>query len=143
MIIENKKGDKKMKKIKITNILFEQEFGLQKHSFEGEVWFQFGSHKCWTKFIMNFGKDNIPIAILQSDYQKFPDVDIKTKRLILTEIYAEAEKILYHWEAESYFRHQEEEERAEAKRKAEEERKKRIGIGEQVTFEKWLANEKK
>ena len=47
------------------------------------------------------------------------------------------------WEVEHYFCEQERKRKEEEWKKKQEEERKTIKIGEQVTFEKWLANEKK
>ena len=127
-------------KIKVLNIL--DYYTTRENSYIGEAWFTIGLHKYYTEFLTNIGNENIPIAFLQSWGQKIPQ-DKKTQEKVLIAIYGELQRILGAWEVEAFLRKQEQKRREEERKKKEEEEKKIIKEGEQVTFEKWLANEKK
>ena len=114
----------------------------RENSYRGEVWFRIGLHKYYTEFITDIGNEHVPIAFLQSWGQKIPQ-DKQTQEKVLIAIYGELQRILGMWEVEHYFREQERKKREEEWRKQQEEKMKIIKEDEQVTFEKWLANEKK
>lgn len=129
-------------KVKGIKMYLLDKYNYNENSYRGEVWFRIGLHKYYTEFVTDIGNEHIPIAFLQSWGQKIPQ-DKKTQEEVLIAIYGELQRILGMWEVEHYFRKQEQKRKEEEWKKKQEEERKTIKVGEQVTFEKWLANEKK
>lgn len=129
-------------KVKGIKIYLLDKHNYSENSYRGEAWFRIGLHKYYTEFITDIGNEHIPIAFLQSWGQKIPQ-DKKIREKALIAIYGELQRILGMWEVEHYFCEQERKRKEEEWKKQQEEKKKIIKEGEQVTFEKWLANEKK
>jgi len=129
-------------KVKVLNIL--DYYTTRENAYRAEAWFTIGLHKYYTEFLTNLsvGDDFVPIAFLEGWGQKLPK-DKEMQEKVRIEIYGELCKLLGKWEVEAFLRKQEQKRREEERKKKEEEEKKTIKIGEQVTFEKWLANEKK
>ena len=117
------------------------KYNYSEKAYRGEVWFRIGLHKYYTEFLTSIGNENIPIVFLQSWGQKIPQ-DKKMQEQVLIAIYGELQRILGMWEVEHYFREERRKKREEEWKKKQEEERKTIKVGEQVTFEKWLANEK-
>lgn len=122
-------------KVKGIKMYLLNKYNYGENSYRGEAWFRIGLHRYYTEFITDIGSEHVPIAFLQSWGQKIPQ-DKKTQEQVLIAIYGELQRIIGMWEVEHYFCEQE-------RKRKEEEEKKIIKEGEQVTFEKWLANEKK
>lgn len=129
-------------KVKGIKMYLLDRYGYKENSYRGEAWFRIGLHRYYTEFITDIGSEHVPIAFLQSWGQKIPQ-DKKTQEKALIAIYGELQRILGMWEVEHYFCEQKRKREEEERKRKEEEEKKIIKEGEQVTFEKWLANEKK
>ena len=104
--------------------------------FEGIAIYKIGMKKYKCKFIAG-EKLSFKCAFL--DGGSIPQEKLQREAL-LTLIYGEVKKFLGRQEMIYYFKEQRRKEREEEERKQREEEEKRIKLGEQITFEKYLKN---
>ena len=104
--------------------------------FEGVAVYKIGMKKYKCKFIAG-EKLSFKCAFL--DGGSIPQEKLQREAL-LTLIYGEVKKFLGRQEMIYYFKEQRRKEREEEERKQREEEEKRIKLGEQITFEKYLKN---
>ena len=104
--------------------------------FEGIAIYKIGMKKYKCKFIAG-EKLSFKCAFL--DGGSIPQERLQREAL-LTLIYGEVKKFLGRQEMIYYFKEQRRKEKEEEERKQREEEEKRIKLGEQITFEKYLKN---
>ena len=104
--------------------------------FEGVAIYKIGMKKYKCKFIAG-EKLSFKCAFLEGG--SIPQERLQREAL-LTLIYGEVKKFLGRQEMIHYFKEQRRKEREEEERKQREEKEKRIKLGEQITFEKYLKN---
>ena len=104
--------------------------------FEGVAIYRIGWKRYKCKFIAG-EKLSFKCAFL--DGGSIPQEKLQREAL-LTLIYGEIKKFLGRQEMIYYFKEQRRKEREEEERKQREEEEKRIKLGEQITFEKYLKN---
>ena len=129
----------KMKNVKLIKVCCDtsvEYLNYQGWHFEGIAIYKIGMKKYKCKFIAG-EKLSFKCAFL--DGGSIPQEKLQREAL-LTLIYGEVKKFLGRQEMIYYFKEQRRKEREEEERKQREEEEKRIKLGEQITFEKYLKN---
>ena len=104
--------------------------------FEGVAIYKIGMKKYKCKFIAG-EKLSFKCAFLEGG--NIPQERLQREALLVL-IYGEVQKFLGRQEMIYYFKEQRRKEKEEEERKQREEEEKRIKLGEQITFEKYLKN---
>ena len=129
----------KMENVKLIKVCCDtsvEYLNYQGWHFEGIAIYKIGMKKYKCKFIAG-EKLSFKCAFL--DGGSIPQEKLQREAL-LTLIYGEVKKFLGRQEMIYYFKEQRRKEREEEERKQREEEEKRIKLGEQITFEKYLKN---
>ena len=129
----------KMENVKLIKVCCDtsvEYLNYQGWHFEGIAIYKIGMKKYKCKFIAG-EKLSFKCAFL--DGGSIPQEKLQREAL-LTLIYGEVKKFLGRQEMIYYFKEQRRKEREEQERKQKEEEEKRIKLGEQITFEKYLKN---
>ena len=129
----------KMENVKLIKVCCDtsiEYLNYQGWHFEGIAIYKIGMKKYKCKFIAG-EKLSFKCAFL--DGGSIPQEKLQREAL-LTLIYGEVKKFLGRQEMIHYFKEQRRKEREEEERKQREEEEKRIKLGEQITFEKYLKN---
>ena len=129
----------KMENVKLIKVCCDisvEYLNYQGWHFEGIAIYKIGMKKYKCKFIAG-EKLSFKCAFL--DGGSIPQEKLQREAL-LTLIYGEVKKFLGRQEMIHYFKEQRRKEREEEERKQREEKEKRIKLGEQITFEKYLKN---
>ena len=129
----------KMENVKLIKVCCDtsvEYLNYQGWHFEGIAIYKIGMKKYKCKFIAG-EKLSFKCAFLEGG--NIPQEKLQREAL-LTLIYGEVKKFLGRQEMMHYFKEQRRKEREEEERKQREEEEKRIKLGEQITFEKYLKN---
>lgn len=129
----------KMENVKLIKVCCDtsiEYLNYQGWHFEGIAIYKIGMKKYKCKFIAG-EKLSFKCAFL--DGGSIPQEKLQREAL-LTLIYGEVKKYLGRQEMIYYFKEQRRKEREEQERKQREEEEKRIKLGEQISFEKYLKN---
>ena len=129
----------KMENIKLIKVCCDtsvEYLNYQGWHFEGIAIYKIGMKKYKCKFIAG-EKLSFKCAFL--DGGSIPQEKLQREAL-LTLIYGEVKKYLGRQEMIYYFKEQKRKEKEEEERKQREEEEKRIKLGEQISFEKYLKN---
>lgn len=129
----------KMENVKLIKVCCDtsvEYLNYQGWHFEGVAIYRIGIKRYKCKFIAG-EKLSFKCAFL--DGGSIPQEKLQREAL-LTLIYGEVKKFLGRQEMIYYFKEQRRKEREEEERKQREEEEKRIKLGEQITFEKYLKN---
>ena len=129
----------KMENVKLMKVCCDtsiEYLNYQGWHFEGIAVYRIGWKRYKCKFIAG-EKLSFKCAFL--DGGSIPQEKLQREAL-LTLIYGEVKKYLGRQEMIHYFKEQRRKEREEEERKQREEEEKRIKLGEQITFEKYLKN---
>ena len=129
----------KMENVKLIKVCCDisvEYLNYQGWHFEGIAIYKIGMKKYKCKFIAG-EKLSFKCAFLEGG--SIPQERLQREAL-LTLIYGEVKKFLGRQEMIHYFKEQRRKEREEEERKQREEKEKRIKLGEQITFEKYLKN---
>ena len=129
----------KMENVKLIKVCCDtsiEYLNYQGWHFEGIAIYKIGMKKYKCKFIAG-EKLSFKCAFL--DGGSIPQEKLQREAL-LTLIYGEVKKFLGRQEMIYYFKEQRRKEKEEEERKQREEEEKRIKLGEQITFEKYLKN---
>ena len=129
----------KMENVKLIKVCCDtsiEYLNYQGWHFEGIAIYKIGMKKYKCKFIAG-EKLSFKCAFL--DGGSIPQERLQREAL-LTLIYGEVKKFLGRQEMIYYFKEQRRKEKEEEERKQREEEEKRIKLGEQITFEKYLKN---
>ena len=129
----------KMENVKLMKVCCDtsiEYLNYQGWHFEGIAIYKIGMKKYKCRFIAG-EKLSFKCAFL--DGGSIPQERLQREAL-LTLIYGEVKKFLGRQEMIYYFKEQRRKEREEEERKQREEEEKRIKLGEQITFEKYLKN---
>ena len=129
----------KMENVKLIKVCCDtsvEYLNYQGWHFEGIAVYRIGWKRYKCKFIAG-EKLSFKCAFL--DGGSIPQEKLQREAL-LTLIYGEVKKFLGRQEMIHYFKEQRRKEREEEERKQREEEEKRIKLGEQITFEKYLKN---
>ena len=129
----------KMENVKLIKVCCDtsvEYLNYQGWHFEGIAIYKIGMKKYKCKFIAG-EKLSFKCAFLEGG--NIPQEKLQREAL-LTLIYGEVKKFLGRQEMIYYFKEQRRKEKEEEERKQREEEEKRIKLGEQITFEKYLKN---
>ena len=129
----------KMENVKLIKVCCDtsvEYLNYQGWHFEGIAVYKIGMKKYKCKFIAG-EKLSFKCAFL--DGGSIPQERLQREALLVL-IYGEVKKYLGKQEMIYYFKEQRRKEKEEQERKQKEEEEKRIKIGEQITFEKYLKN---
>ena len=129
----------KMEDIKLIKVCCDtsvEYLNYQGWHFEGIAIYKIGVKKYKCKFIAG-GKISFKCAFLEGG--NIPQERLQREAL-LTLIYGEIKKFLGRQEMIQFFQEKRRKEKEEIERKEREERAKRIALGEQISFEKYLKN---
>lgn len=129
----------KMENVKLIKVCCDtsiEYLNYQGWHFEGIAIYKIGMKKYKCKFIAG-EKLSFKCAFLEGG--NIPQERLQREAL-LTLIYGEVKKFLGRQEMIYYFKEQRRKEREEEERKQREEEERKIKLGEQITFEKYLKN---
>ena len=129
----------KMENVKLMKVCCDtsiEYLNYQGWHFEGIAIYKIGMKKYKCKFIAG-EKLSFKCAFLEGG--SIPQERLQREAL-LTLIYGEVKKFLGRQEMIYYFKEQRRKEREEEERKQREEEERKIKLGEQITFEKYLKN---
>ena len=129
----------KMENVKLIKVCCDtsiEYLNYQGWHFEGIAIYKIGMKKYKCKFIAG-EKLSFKCAFLEGG--NIPQERLQREALLVL-IYGEVQKFLGRQEMIYYFKEQRKREREEEERKQREEEEKRIKLGEQISFEKYLKN---
>ena len=129
----------KMENVKLIKVCCDtsvEYLNYQGWHFEGIAIYKIGMKKYKCKFIAG-EKLSFKCAFLEGG--NIPQERLQREALLVL-IYGEVKKFLGRQEMIYYFKEQRRKEKEEEERKQREEEEKRIKLGEQITFEKYLKN---
>ena len=129
----------KMENVKLIKVCCDtsvEYLNYQGWHFEGIAIYKIGMKKYKCKFIAG-EKLSFKCAFLEGG--NIPQERLQREALLVL-IYGEVQKFLGRQEMIYYFKEQRRKEKEEEERKQREEEEKRIKLGEQITFEKYLKN---
>lgn len=129
----------KMENVKLIKVCCDtsvEYLNYQGWHFEGIAIYKIGMKKYKCKFIAG-EKLSFKCAFLEGG--NIPEERLQREALLVL-IYGEVKKFLGRQEMIYYFKEQRRKEKEEEERKQREEEEKRIKLGEQITFEKYLKN---
>ena len=129
----------KMENVKLIKVCYDtsvEYLNYQGWHFEGIAIYKIGMKKYKCKFIAG-EKLSFKCAFLEGG--NIPQERLQREALLVL-IYGEVQKILGRQEMTHFFKEERRKEEEEKQRKEREEKAKRIALGEQISFEKYLKN---